>query len=439
MDRAKSQKVIIPNRIDFNEGDMIQGRYCVESVLGEGTFGKVYRVNDHNNSKYALKILRLWEVPSDIRQSLMNRFEMEFKTGCIASRNLVHALNYGFIAGNPYIVMEYCSGGDLSRHMGDSRIDILRVANDILEGLDALHKSGKVHRDLKPENVLLKDDGTAALTDFGICGDRNKRMTERNIFGKPYQTFGTYAYMPPEQVNRMRGESTVLPTTDIFSFGVLVYQLITGLLPFGPLNNQNDLVKYQKRGKVGDWDKDVLRIARDGKKWEALIDGCLQKDYKHRLKSVAEVKSLLPTNKLGYKIISASAKRKDLDRDNLSEDLLMRIMQGEEHGKVYDLQHMMEQCQRRMLTAGREESNNIQFKDYDDLYTSRYHFTIERNSINQWIIRDGQWSSKFSKWLNSSNGTYVNSTEVTMQGMVLRRGDIITAGGIKLRLEPKNN
>ena len=74
-------------------------------------------------------------------------------------------------------------------------------------------------------------------------------MTERNIFGKPYQIFGTYAYMPPEQVNR--GKSTVLPTTDIFSFGVVMYQLITGVLPFGKLDDQNDLVRYQKRGAAG--------------------------------------------------------------------------------------------------------------------------------------------------------------------------------------------
>lgn len=75
-------------------------------------------------------------------------------------------------------------------------------------------------------------------------------MTERNIFGKPNQIFGTYAYMPPEQVNRARGEATVLPTTDIFSFGVLAFQLLTGSLPFGELTNHNELAMYQKRGKM---------------------------------------------------------------------------------------------------------------------------------------------------------------------------------------------
>ena len=121
-----------------------------------------------------------------------------------------------------------------------------------------MHTRGKVHRDLKPENVLFKSNGIAALTDFGIAGDRNKRMTERNIFGKPNQIFGTYAYMPPEQVNRMRGEATVLPTTDIFSFGVLAFQLLTGSLPFGELSSHNELALYQKRGKNGDWNRQKL-------------------------------------------------------------------------------------------------------------------------------------------------------------------------------------
>ena len=202
----------VPLRSDCHAGDLIEGRYRVECVLGEGAFGCVYKVVDATRKMWALKLLRLWDVPADIRQQLVDRFEMEFKTGLIPSRNLVHSVDFGYLKGNPFIVMEFCDGGNLGSKIGDCNADITRYAKDILNGLSALHKEGKVHRDLKPENVLLKSDGTAVLTDFGISGDRNKRMTERNIFGKPCQIFGTYAYMPPEQVNR--GRSTVLPTTD---------------------------------------------------------------------------------------------------------------------------------------------------------------------------------------------------------------------------------
>ena len=433
---------MVPSRIDCKAGDWINSQYRIESVLGEGAFGKVYKVFDKKGDVWALKLLRLWEVPSDIRQPLISRFDMEFNTGRIESKNLVHAVDYGLIEGNPYIVMEYCSGGDLGNMMGDSRANVVRLANDILGGLNDLHKNGKVHRDLKPENVLLKSDGTAVLTDFGISGDRNKRMTERNIFGKPYQIFGTYAYMPPEQVNRMRGESTVLPTTDIFSFGVLLYQLVTGVLPFGKLDDQNDLVHYQKRGKAGDWNRAMLKNTRDGQKWEAVIEGCLQPDYKHRLQSIDDVMHLMPKLQSAAQYIpqpirSSDTRKTGNVREVLNARTQMRVMQGEEFGRIYDLQGIIDRTQRRLITVGRDPSNDIQLKDFDDCYTSRRHFTIERDPKDSWIIRDGQWSMSARSWQRSSNGTYVNSTEVTMGGVRLRNGDIITAGGIKLRIEIK--
>ena len=173
-------------------------------------------------------------------------------------------------------------------------VDLVKVGREILCGLNDLHKSGKVHRDLKPENVLIKEDGTAALTDFGISGDRNKRMTERNILGRPQQIFGTYAYMPPEQVNRLRGDATVLPTTDIFSFGVMMYQLLTGKLPFGELNDHNDLVSYQRNGKNGNWDRRLLERTENGAVWQKVIEGCLIPDFKQRMQSATVVLNQMP-------------------------------------------------------------------------------------------------------------------------------------------------
>ena len=217
------------DRCDFKPGDVVDNRYTVRKTLGEGSFGVVYLVEDYRGGKYALKLLRLWEVPAEIRQPLMERFEMEFNTGQIDCDNLVHSLAYGVVGGNPFIIMEFCPGGDLEPLLGKPDSNTPRICQDILIGLNALHDRGKVHRDLKPENVLFKQNGKAALTDFGIAGDRTHRMTQRNIFGKPNQIFGTYAYMPPEQAMRARGGATVLPTTDIFSFGVLVFQLLNDL------------------------------------------------------------------------------------------------------------------------------------------------------------------------------------------------------------------
>ena len=426
-----STATVIPERCDCHPDDVVASRYVVEKVLGEGSFGVVYKVKDLDGRLWAMKLLRLWDVPSTIRQPLVSRFEMEYKTSCISSRNLVHSSDYGFFKGNPFIVMEFCDGGDLSKFVGDRNAPLSKIARDVLTGLNDLHVNGKVHRDLKPENVLFKGDGTAVLTDFGISGDRNKRMTEKNIFGKPTQIFGTYAYMPPEQVCPARGNSTVLPTTDIYSFGVMMYQLITGELPFGRLENQNDLVYYQKRGKAGDWDKKKLLSVPNGNVWYNLIAKCLVPDLKQRIQSAMDAMALVPNL---YE--TAPCKQSEpLHASVQSEKSKLRVMQGKQFGKEYDLNELVQEAGRKVLTVGREDTNSIVIVDYDESYVSRRHCSIEQIGKGYWQIRDGQWDVENRMWKNSMNGTYVNSDSVTQNGRLLKSGDIITLGDVKLKLE----
>lgn len=433
------------DRCDYNPGDTIDGHYRVIKVLGEGSFGKVYRVKDTSGQEYALKMLRLWEVPPDIREPLTQRFKMEFETGKIDCDYLVRATNYGFTGGNPYIVMELCSGGDLASRMGKAGEDMLLVARQVLLGLKALHENGKVHRDLKPENVLFKNNGVAALTDFGIAGDRNKRMTERNIFGKPYQIFGTYAYMPPEQVNRARGVATVLPTTDIWSFGVMMYQMVTGELPFGRLEDHNDLVAYQRRGKNGEWSRSRLYVVPNGQLWEQLMELCLVPDFKKRAQSVQEILSLLPLQSGGHNSAplypsSAVPALPKIPTSRGEQQLVgttLHIMQGEDYGKFFVLDELVNQSQRRILTLGREHSNDLCITETNGFYVSRYHCTLERPQPGVWVLRDGQWDAVNHYWRMSSNGTFVNSQVVPSVGIVLKRGDIITVGDTKLRVESR--
>ena len=425
---------VVPERYDCQKGDLIGGRYFVESVLGQGSFGCVYKVKDFQNNLWALKLLRLWEVPASIRQPLIERFDMEYRTGRISSRNLVHSADSGFLKGNPYIVMEFCDGGDITKYIGKADAPLPQLAMDILNGLAALHSNGKVHRDLKPENVLLKHDGTAVLTDFGISGDRNKRMTERNIFGKPYQIFGTYAYMPPEQVNRARGNSTVLPTTDLFSFGVMMFQLVTGELPFGPLEDENDLVRYQKRGKAGEWNRSLLLSCPYGQLWEKLIARCLVPDLKERVQTAAEAKMMVP--QYGNMVPRPVVKEPSPSPSHVSHPgTSLKVMQGVEYGKIYNLDDIVASTGRRIVTVGRDETNSIQLQDYSDSYCSRRHLTLENQSEGVWILRDGQWDKEERVWNTSTNGSYVNSARAETGGIRLNNGDIITAGDIKLRFE----
>ena len=418
------------NRCEFNPGDVIDANYMVQRTLGSGSYGVVYLVTDGAGNEFALKLLKLWEVPSEIRNPMIARFDMEFQTGQIKSKYLVHSYSHGIECGNPYIVMDYCPGGDL--YQNSSSLDLSKVAHCVLLGLKSLHQSGKVHRDLKPENVLKTRSGDFALTDFGIAGDRTKRMTEMNIVGKPKQIFGTYAYMPPEQVNPRR-DATVLPTTDIFSFGVMMYQLITGFLPFGDLNDEKSLIPYLKKGKQGNWNRESLINSSAGKDWYNLIEGCLQPQIQNRLQDVDSVLKTLP---FGQRQICEEY-HSDSFSKKIVNGLLLRVMHGEEHGRIYYLDDIVNRKRNSILLMGRlnmQSTNDIAIREDNSTYVSRSHCTLELDyNLGEWVIRDGQWQSK--QWRKSTNGTFLNSSEVNMIGSVIKPGDIISIGDTKLRVE----
>ena len=418
---------MIVERCDFGRGDSIDG-YIVDKLLGEGTFGKVFKVTKAGQV-YALKLLKLWELDPELRQNYSARFEMEYQTGRIDSPYLVHSCGHGFVKGNPYIVMEFCSGGDLT---GLNRnADWVKIARHVLLGLKALHQHGKVHRDLKPENVLLKQDGTAVLTDFGISGDRNKRLTERNFLGVPMGQFGTLIYMPPEQLKPKRGDATVLPTTDIFSFGVMMYQLLTGKFPFGELRTEGDLALYLKNSEEGNWNRSPLTLSAQGTTFLPIIEGCLRPDFRKRLQSADDVLRLLPST--GSEKVDSG--NEYAEPKGPIAGYRLRVMQGEEYGKVYDLNAM--RCSK--ITMGRADvsvQNVITIREEQSKYVSRRHCTLEyMPQYKMWVIHDGQYNAATNGWKHSLNGTYVNSSEVGDAGFYLRAGDIVSIGDVKLRME----
>lgn len=451
----------VAERCSFSASDYIDNKWKVDSFLGEGTFGQVFRVKDPGGRIYALKLLKLWEIEASERPNLLKRFDREYETGRIQSNYLVHSLHKGNVRGNAYIVMEYCQGGDLRSALKKTHLNLCLIAQHVLLGLKDLHLNGKVHRDLKPENVLLKDKDHAVLTDFGISGDQNNRLTSRGWRGIPQQRFGTIAYMPPEQVNPKRGNATVLPTTDIFSFGVMMYQLLTGNLPFGELNSHSDIDKYTYNGSHGNWDRMLLNNSDNGLAWVPVIEGCLVPDFKQRLQTIDDVLELLPKQKGQQQAHGYSPPRINKD---MTHGLQLRIMQGEELWKTYILNELFTD-RSTILFIGRTNQNvwnHISIKETESCYISRQHCTIEKDPRNNlWVIRDGQFRTQCPiglrlpntfpcplctarcspiypsrrVWEKSLNGTFVNSNEVDSRGMIIKPGDIISIGDVKMRVE----
>ncbi|MDR2971632.1 MAG: protein kinase [Bacteroidales bacterium] len=425
----------IAERCEFDIGDRITENYSIEKKLGAGTFGIVFKVKDkRNNNIRALKLFKFWELSATERSSMIPRFQIEYETGLIKSNYLVHSFESGFIKGNPYIVMEYCPHGDLSQFVGMPKsVDLVKIGKEVLYGLKDLHSCGKVHRDLKPENVLINSNGAAVLTDFGISGDRSKRNTVTDFLGRPTEISGTPIYMAPEQARPKNKEVTVLPTMDIFAFGVMMYVIITNKNPFGELENENDLVLYFKNAREGNWDKKNLLKYPEGKNFDKVVSGCLIPDYKQRLQNADAVLDLLPhCNNISY-----NNSNNDFQR-NAVHGILLRVMQGEEYGMVYKLSDFLtEKC--KIITMGCNDKsvfNTLTITENLSRYISRKHCTLENNTMNQWYLRDGQWDRTMpTGWKRSLNGTFVNSSEVSNNGMPIYPGDIITIGDVKLRVE----
>ena len=370
-----------------------------------------------------MKLLRLWDVPDGIHDELVKRFEMEFRVSHTNSEYFVRSYESGHVNGNPYFIMEYCPGGNLSQ-LGEKALDNLtKISHDILRGLHELHSSGLVHRDLKPENVMIKENGIAALTDFGIVGDKNGRMTSKNWRGRPRQVFGTYLYMSPEQADREAGGVTYLPTADIFSFGVMMYEIITqGSFPFGELKDQKDLLPYQANAKKGIWNYKLLRQSSIGVQWERIIRKCLMADYRLRYHSVQEIIADIPDISWSGGSHTGEVKR-------------IIITLGSEIGKEFILSDLL-QNSKRMLRLGREYDNDIVLKETLSSYVSRYHFTLEMDKDGtSWYIRDGQWRMDQKQWVPSTNGTYLGPVKLRTERTKLSVGDVITVGDIKILIE----
>lgn len=427
---------MIAYRLDYKEHDFIDDRFLILSKIGEGSYGNVFKVRDVDDGGiYALKLLRLWEVSGDTRIELGRKFRQEYETALIQSRYLVHSMpdSFRIVRGNPYFLMEYCPNGDMTKVIGSDVPDIVSYAHDILMGLYVIHSAGLVHRDLKPDNVLFKADGKMALTDFGVVGDVNHKTPGVGWLGKHLkQALGTPLYMAPEMYAR-KGGITYLPTVDLWSFGVMMFELLTkGSFPFGDIKDIDDLPVYMKRARNRDRSCfSKLYEAPYGRDWYVIIDRLLEPDQRKRYQSAADV---LHDLRLFLNIQMHFSVDDRKSRDQHINSLM--ITQGLDVGRTYILADILP-YRARMIEVGRSDSNSIVLQETGDLhYVSRHHFTLERSrDSTYWIIRDGQWNKNLRKWIASLNGTYLNATIVSTKGMKVYTGDIITVGDYKLKVQ----
>ena len=201
------------------------GRYKVESVLGVGGMGHVYLATAPDGEKVALKVVKA-DLARD--ETFRRRFDREARIAQqISHPNLVPVLDKDEHEGVPFLAQRYIHGGTLGGMIEkEGQLDLataIRICEQVASGLDALHAEGLFHRDIKPANILLDEEGTAYITDFGLAKD-----SQGSLLTRPGQALGSLDYMAPEQI---RSEE-ISPAADVYGLGCVMFESLTGAPPF---------------------------------------------------------------------------------------------------------------------------------------------------------------------------------------------------------------
>src|SRR5215475_12017376 len=227
------------------------GRYEITGELGRGAMGLVYKALDPTIGRtVALKTMRL-DVHGLETDDVLRRFKNEARAaGVLNHPNIVTIYDAGEQDGMFYIAMEFIEGTTLHAMLAEKRIlspeEIIQLARQICKGLDYAHSNGIIHRDIKPANIMITGDGTVKIMDFGIA-KAGGGMTSTG------QVLGTPNYMSPEQV-----KGKVLDgRSDLFSFGVVLYEMVTGEKPFVGQNVTTIIYKIVNETPITPRDLDV--------------------------------------------------------------------------------------------------------------------------------------------------------------------------------------
>jgi serine/threonine protein kinase/Tfp pilus assembly protein PilF len=289
---------------ELTTGSTFAARYQIIEEIGKGGMGRVYKVQDTKvNEKIALKLIKP-EIAKD--KKTIERFSNELRLARkIRHKNVCQMFDLGEERGTQFITMEYVSGEDLRssiRRFGQLPIaKSIAIAGQICEGLSEAHRLDVVHRDLKSNNIMIDSEGNVRIMDFGIA----RSLEAKGITGAGVM-IGTPEYMSPEQVEG----KDVDQRSDIYSLGVILYEMVTGRVPFE--GDTPFTVGVKQKSEAPPNPKDInSQIPDDLNK---VILRCLEKEKENRYQSAGEVRSELENIEKGI----PTTERATLDKKPLT-------------------------------------------------------------------------------------------------------------------------
>lgn len=293
MDDVQSPYVILTERHSMAQPERI-GKYVIDSVLGRGGMGEVYKAHDESLGRFvALKIMRGPSLDDEVARE---RFVREAQAaGGLRHPNIVTVYDLGEVEGQLYIAMEYIKGDDLEHIIKSRRPlmleDKLNIMIQVSEGVSYAHKNQIVHRDLKPSNIRIDDEGVVKIMDFGIAKMESSNMTASGtVMGTPY-------YMSPEQVRGMRVDTR----SDIFSLGAILYEVFTYQKAFpGEMASVFYKIIHEAPTPLSEH-MDVQTAPL-----QSIVDLCLAKDKNARMQTASDLADMLRDAQRGYREINSA-------------------------------------------------------------------------------------------------------------------------------------
>jgi serine/threonine protein kinase len=408
------------------------GGYELKELVGTGGMASIYKGFDQNLSRWvAIKVVPIM-ASGGAEETMLARFRQEAQAiAALRHRNILTIYGYGEDkeGGWAFIVMEYVPGGSLKDKLNPNEPftwqHALTVIIPVSQALAFAHKQGIIHRDIKPANILMPQEDWPLLADFGLA--KMQHSTTPNLT-MPGQVLGTMAYAAPEQIQ----ESTVIDArADIYSLGIVLYELLTGKLPFHGQTSFDFLM-----ARLIDPPIPILKANPDVPPiFEPIMEQALAQEPGDRYQSMDEFSRALlearfelsgsfttqpPPARIRPK---SDEKTSILDTDELEaiQEIKIRL-------KIPGSDHEIATEGRTELIIGRaykDTKPDIDLAPYggNQAGVSRQHSRL--------VCRDNQWSVED---LGSTNGTYVNGKKVAPhQSKKIKSGDVIRCGQIELQ------